>query len=90
MGRIFRWSNFKKTVRYLRRNGIRQAYYAARERMDAEHREYYVYEEPPGEELSRQRELGKEFTCRFSILVPLYETEETYLRAMVESVLSQT
>lgn len=90
MGRIFRWNNLKKTMRYLKRNGIRQAYYAARERLNEEQREHYVYEEPSEEELRRQRERGKEFSCRFSILVPLYETEEVYLRAMVESVLSQT
>lgn len=90
MGRIFRISNFKKTIRYLKKNGIRQAYYAARERMQKEQREHYTYIEPPREELDEQRERGKGFSCRFSILVPLYETKETYLREMVDSVLSQT
>lgn len=90
MSRIFRLSNLKKTVRYLGRNGIRQAYYAARERMDAEQHEHYVYHAPSEDELENQREKGKEFSCRFSILVPLYETKEVYLREMMDSVLEQT
>ena len=58
--------------------------------MQKEQREHYTYIEPPREELDEQRERGKGFSCRFSILVPLYETKETYLREMVDSVLSQT
>lgn len=90
MSRILKLSNFKKTIHYLKKNGIRQAYYAARERVEKQHRDSYAYEAPSKEELQRQREEGKNFSCKFSILVPLYETAEIYLREMVDSVLNQS
>lgn len=90
MSRILKLSNFKKTIHYLKKNGIRQAYYAARERVEEQHRDSYAYEAPSKEELQRQREEGKNFSCKFSILVPLYETAEIYLREMVDSVLNQS
>lgn len=90
MSRILKLSNFKKTIHYLKKNGIRQAYYAARERVEEQHRDSYTYEAPSKEELQRQREEGKNFSCKFSILVPLYETAEIYLREMVDSVLNQS
>lgn len=90
MGKIFKLSNFNKTVRYLKNNGVRQAYYAARERIGAEKADRYAYREPDREELERQREAGKNFSVKFSILVPAYETKEEYLRDMLDSVLNQT
>lgn len=90
MGKIFKISNLKKTVHYLKKNGIKQAYYAIRERVDEEKEDAYTYEALSVETLEKQREEGKGFSCKFSILVPAYETKEAYLRAMVESVLNQT
>lgn len=90
MSGIFKLVNLKKTIHYLKKNGIRQAYYAAKERVEQQQGDDYIYEAPSEEELQKQREAGKAFSCKFSILVPLYETDEVYLREMADSVLNQT
>lgn len=90
MGKILKVSNVRKTIHYLKKNGIKQAYYAAKERIHSEKAEDYIYEAPAEEEIKRQRENGKHFSVKFSILVPAYETKEEYLRAMIDSVLGQT
>lgn len=90
MAKILKLSNLKKTIQYLKKNGIRQAYYAARERMEAVREDDYCYKPLTEEELQAQREKSRSFFCRFSILVPAYETSEEYLKAMLESVLTQT
>ena len=90
MGKIIKVSNLRKTLNYLKKNGIRQAVYAIRERVGEELLEDYHYEGPGREELVRQREEGGIFGIRFSILVPAYETKEEYLRPMLESVLGQS
>ena len=90
MGKILKASNLKKTIHYLKKNGIRQAFFAARERIDSERCDDYTYQAPTEEELLWQRSDGRRFFVKFSILVPAYETREDYLRAMVESVLNQT
>lgn len=43
-----------------------------------------------GEELDAQRRVKFEMDIRFSILVPLYNTPEKFLREMIQSVLDQT
>lgn len=94
MSRIVNLNNFMKTIRYLKKNGIRQAYYAAKERMEEENGEKYVYQPVSQQELDRQREyfcsLPEGSRMKFSILVPAYETKEEYLRAMLDSLLSQS
>lgn len=90
MANIFRLGNLKKTLSYLKRNGIKSAYYAARERIETEKGEHYVYEQPQEQELQRQREAAGALHTRFSVIVPAYETKEEYLRAMLDSVLQQT
>ena len=90
MAGVFNRSNMKKTVNYLKRNGIRQAYYAARERMESVRESDYRYEPPTEEEIRLQKERSASFAWKFSILVPAYETPEEYLQAMVDSVLAQT
>lgn len=70
MGKIIKVSNLRKTLNYLKKNGIRQAVYAIRERVGEELLEDYHYEGPGREELVRQREEGGIFGIRFSILVP--------------------
>ncbi|MGN0376593.1 MAG: glycosyltransferase [Suilimivivens sp.] len=90
MGKILKAGNIRKTIHYLKKNGFKQAYYAAKERIYEERAEDYTYTEPTEEELTRQRADGKHFRIKFSILVPLYETKEEYLKDMVDSVLNQT
>lgn len=90
MAKILKISNFRKTLNYLKKNGIRQAYYAVKERLETEKADNYHYQPPGPAELLGQREKAGSFQIRFSILVPAYETREEYLRAMLQSVLDQT
>lgn len=90
MAKILKMSNLKKTLNYLKKNGVKQAYYAARERVETEKADDYHYEDSDPAELLAQKEKASSFQIRFSILVPAYETKEEYLRAMLQSVFDQT
>lgn len=90
MGKIVKLTNLKKTLRYLKKNGVRRAYYAMKERIETEISDDYTYVPLNESELLEQAEKGKGFSIKFSILVPAYETKEAHLRAMLDSVLSQT
>lgn len=82
-------NNIKKTLYFLKRNGIRNTFYAVLERC-AEKKEDYIYRKPEMRVLEEQRKYSFTKPCKFSILVPAYETKETYLREMIDSVLNQT
>lgn len=88
--RILKISNLRKTYNYVRKNGLRSAYYAALERIINEKGSSYHYKQPGKDVLAAQRAAGHKFSCRFSILVPAYETEEEYFREMMDSVLGQS
>lgn len=88
--RILRISNVKKTIHYLKKNGLRHAFYAAKERIEEEKKAEYVYKEPEETCLAVQRTEWKRFPYRFSIVVPAYETKESYLRELIDSVRRQS
>lgn len=90
MGKIIKRSNIKKAFHYVKKNGVRQTWYAMKERMQIEMADDYTYEPLSDLELKRQVQDGERFSIKFSILVPAFETKEEYLRAMLDSVLSQT
>lgn len=87
---IFNINNLIKTTRYVKKNGVRHAYYAAKERIEEQRRDDYYYKEPSAEELEIQRRESKDGPYLFSIVVPAYETEERLLRAMLDSVCRQS
>lgn len=87
---IFNITNIRKTINYLRKNGIRHAYYAARERIEEERKADYIYEEPKEAVLSMQRDSWKKLPYRFSIIVPAYETKAEYMRELIDSVRKQS
>ena len=88
--KIFGMNNFIKTFRYLRKNGIRHTYYAARERVEEARSSDYYYKDPSQETIKAQRMKSAEYSDLFSIVVPAYETDETFLREMIESVFRQS
>lgn len=90
MKKLLKVSNLKKTIRYLKKNGIRPAYYAMKERIWTEQHENYTYEPVAETVLHEQIRKAENLHVKFSILVPAYETKECYLRAMIDSVLTQT
>lgn len=88
--KIFRVSNLRKTVNYLKKNGVRHAYYAARERIGEERRADYLYREPSAQTLRAQRLKTADYPELFSIVVPAYETKEEFLRELIASVRRQS
>ena len=89
MGKI-NAANVKKTYYYLKRNGLRAAWYAALERLQEGKTAGYCFQAPDAGTLQRQREQGKAFSASFSIVVPAYRTGEKYFREMAESLLEQS
>lgn len=87
--RILNINNIRKTINYLRKNGVKQAYYAAMERIEEKNSDY-IYEEPPKVLLLKQKEASRKLPYKFSIVVPAYETKEEYLRELIDSVLYQS
>mgnify|MGYP003306349720 CR=1 FL=1 len=89
MGKI-NLANIKKTIYYLKRNGIKNTWYAVLERLEERKNAPYTFQPVSGEELARQRAWSKNRDAVFSILVPTYRTNETYLREMILSVAEQS
>ncbi len=89
---ILNTANLKKTIYYLKRNGLGKTVSAMRERMDRRCRTPYQWEPVSGEEKERQRQHAAEgfSDICFSIVVPTYRTPERYLREMIASVIEQT
>lgn len=88
--RILRIDNVRKTVNYLKKNGLTGTFYAAAERVQEEKRADYRYVAPNAETLAKQRQETADASCLFSIVVPAFETKEAYLREMIASVQAQS
>ena len=65
-------SNFQKTIRYLKRNGLKKTYYAMAERL--------FYKDVPLSAYENTYKGPIDESIKFSVLVPVYETPEVYLR----------
>ena len=82
--------NLTKVIRYFKKNGIMNTFYAVIERVFLAYHKNYTYIAPSEEKLDAQRKTVFSEPILFSIVVPTYETKETHLREMIESVISQT
>lgn len=83
-------SNLQKTIRYFKRNGIANTYYAMKERLLETKGVPYDYVIPSVEELKEQSNLSKDASVLFSIVVPVYETPEQFLRELIECCVNQS
>lgn len=83
-------ANLKKTIYYLRRNGLKNTWYAAKERMEEQNALPYSFMPITEEEAEMQRKASEDMSVTFSIAVPTYHTKEEQLQEMIESVLNQT
>ena len=90
MPNILHPANIRKTLSYLAKNGLRQTYYAARERGEATRRDKYDYLPPSAQTLTIQREQSAAMSLTFSIVVPVYDPRPGHFQAMLESVLAQS
>lgn len=97
---VLSFANLKKTLFYLRRNGVKNTWNAARERMERAGSGRYEWAEPSLTELLAGREYSRELIAEaeengamaptFSILVPAYRTDPGFLKELAESVMAQT
>jgi glycosyltransferase involved in cell wall biosynthesis len=83
-------ANTNRALFYLKRNGIKETIYAARERLSKGRQETYIYQPPDQTTLEVQRKRKWESAPTFSIVVPTFQTKQEYFQAMVESVLAQS
>lgn len=88
--RILRIDNVRKTVNYLKKNGLAGTFYAVAERVQEEKGADYRYLAPDVGTLAKQRQETAEYPYLFSVVVPAYETKEAYLREMIASVQAQS
>lgn len=88
-----KWYNVKKGLRYLKHFGVKEFLIRLQERMEPEEVPYgpwYEAYRPTESALAAQRRKKFKNSWKFSIAVPAYETPETFLREMIESVQGQT
>lgn len=83
----------KKGVNYLSQYGVKQ--FGAKlvgqfQRESIDYEAYKKEQEPDEKKLEEQRGVSFAYNPVISIIVPIYKTPESFLRAMIESVLSQT
>lgn len=82
---------FKRGISYLKRNGIRETFFKAAERLARDGAEAgYAPQTADEETLRAQRERSFARPYRFSILVPVYEPDPAVFAAMLKSVGDQT
>ena len=87
------WSHTKNAITRVRRYGNPKNFLRKLESKRIEKRAYKSYGTkslPTPEEIKQQRETKFSRDIKFSILVPLYNTPEKFLREMIESVTAQT
>ena len=82
--------NLRKTIAYLKRNGLKKTLITVSEHLLRLFRENYRYVSPEESCLEQQRRRQWEQPVTFSVVVPAYHTPERYYREMIESVLRQT
>ena len=81
-----------RTIRYMKRNGVLNAYYAAKERMELNAASDYTYAVPDDGELANQRKITEEEGKwpHIALVIPAYNTPEQYLTEAIESVIQQS
>ncbi len=91
----FSIENIRRGLHYVKRNGWREAFFKAKERLIRDEQEqgyedFFLREYPSKEELIRQRKESANWPFKISILVPAYETPECFLTEMLKSVDEQS
>lgn len=87
------WSHFKNLLIRIKRYGNIKTLMKKIESKRIEKKAYKSYgtlSMPSAEQIKEQRETKFSKNIKFSILVPLYNTPEQFLREMIQSVLDQT
>jgi GT2 family glycosyltransferase len=85
--------HIKKGIRYLKRHGVKQFFVRLFERFqsqDIDYEKWFALNRATPQKLERQRNVAFAHPAVISIVVPLYQTPERFLREMIESVCAQT
>lgn len=82
--------NKGKTINFIKRNGLVQGFYAVKERLLERKKEPYIFVPISEEERLLEESMASSFDVSFSVLVPAYETNKEYLKALVDSLIGQT
>ncbi len=95
LGDKFSRQNRRRLKSYLKRNGIRSTYYKVierlkRDRMESNYSSLFLKSRPDENELTRQRCMEFPMKYKISLVVPAYETDPSFLRQMLGSVIRQT
>lgn len=83
----------KKGILYLKHFGLKEFWIRLTERFqmdDVDYEEWYKNHKPSMEEFERQRKTEFAYMPLISILVPVYNTPEEFLKQMIQSVRKQT
>lgn len=85
-------SDISKTIKYMKRNGAREAFSAARERLEMRARAHYSYVAPDDGELAKQRKetSDAEGWPSITIVMPAYNPDEHFFREALSSVIRQS
>ena len=80
---------------YLKKHGIKALIRKSRNKIkgidsDYEYAEWYEKTKPTSEELLSQREHKFDYSPLFSIVIPVFETPDNFLKELLESLLNQT
>ncbi|MBR2275789.1 MAG: glycosyltransferase [Lachnospiraceae bacterium] len=91
----FSRQNRRRFRSYLKRNGVRSTYYKVIERLkrdkaESNYSSQYIKSRPDENELTRQRLVEFPMKYKISIIVPAYETDPSFLKQMLSSVIRQT
>lgn len=89
MGKLNR-ANLKKTLYYLKRNGLVNTWHAVWERLGDRPKEPYCFKPVTQQEWEQQRARSRQGEITFSIVVPAYRTVEKYLDELIRSVAAQS
>lgn len=85
--------NVKKGILYLRHYGARGFWIKLTERFqksDIDYKEWYENQKVSQEELEKQKKKVFVYAPKISILVPVYNTPQVFLKQMIQSVRKQT
>lgn len=84
--------NICKGIKCLNQNGLKYTINKVKDKIDnkASYKNFILSNILSQEELENQKNFNFDSKIKFSILVPLYNTPEKFLREMIESVISQT
>ena len=88
-------TTIRKGIRYLKHYGWKEFLIRLQEKQEQEaipYNDWYEKVKPTEAELAEQRKISRKWKVgpKISIVVPLYNTPETFLREMIESVMAST